>query len=183
MPYLSGTLTFGLVFYCFRSGPFCAAGWNEQVVEISGYIMVLSSEVQLPGTASDYASDSARAEFTAGVASALNIEASAVRSLTFATSRRLRRRQLLSHEMFEQVLTMQLQGQRRQLQTGGAGSSSVSASYEVVTSNPAAAADLLAATADSATFTERLVTELNSAGDTLPTLDTTQVAVADPLIS
>ena len=151
------------------------------MVEITEYKQVLSSEVQLPGTVSDYNSDVARADFIAGVASALSIDASAVRSLTFTASRRLRRRQLVSHA--HGPSSVALRRGRRQLQVDAAASTSVDASYEVVTSDPLVATHLVAVAADAAAFTETLVMELNRPGSALPTLEAAQVTVAAPTVT
>jgi hypothetical protein len=166
-----------------RFGPHPSTGWAEQVVEITEYKQVLSSEVQLPGTVSDYNSDVARADFIAGVASALSIDASAVRSLTFTASRRLRRRQLVSRAVVTHGPRVALRRGRRQLQVDAGTSTSVDASYEVVTSDPLVATHLVAVAADAAAFTETLVMELNRPGTALPTLEAAQVTVAAPTVT
>lgn len=155
-----------------------AFGLTEQAIEIQDYTQTLSNEMQLPGTVSDYSGDAARAQFTAGVASALSVDESAITSLTFTASRRLRR--LVSHAVSDRGSSAQLQRHRRRLQADAAASSSVYASYDVVTSDPLVANNLVAVTADPTAFTEILVTELNSAGTALPTLDTFQVSVTPP---
>ena len=162
-------------------GPNQSTGWAKQVVEITEYSQVLSSEVQLPGTISDYNGDVARAEFVAGVASALSIDASAIRSLTFTASRRLRRRQLVSHAIVTHRSSVALWQDHRQLQVDA--TATIDASYEVVTSDPLAATNLVAVTADPAAFTETLVMELNRVGTALPTLEAVQVTAAAPTVT
>ena len=159
-------------------GPNLSTGWAKQVVEITEYSQVLRSNVQLPGTISDYNGDVARAEFIAGVASALSIDASAIRSLTFTGSRR---RQLVSHTIVTHRSSVALWRDHRQLQVDA--TATIDASYEVVTSDPLAATDLVAVTADPAAFTETLVMELNRVGTALPTLEAVQVTVAAPTVT
>lgn len=77
----------------------------------------------------------------------------------------------------------QLQRHSRRLQADAAASTSVDASYDVVTTDPLVANDLLEVTADPTAFAETLVTTLNSAGTALPTLDTSQVSVAPPTVT
>jgi hypothetical protein len=127
---------------------------------ITSFEQTISSATRISGTLSDYETAAAKAQFRAGLADALSIELSAISELTITGARR----------------------RRRQLQDS---MGTVTISYDVVLTDPTAAATAAAAAKDTATFTQALVQAVNDAGGGGGglSLEASAVAVEPPTIS
>ena len=128
---------------------------------ITSFEQIITCAMNVPGSVSDYESTAAQTQFRTGVAVALGVDLSAISELTIEDARR---RRLL-----------------RRLEDGI--SSRVAISYDIVITDPTAAAIVAAATKDTAVFAVAFVEAVNAIGGGVLTLDVSLVNVEAPSIT
>ena len=122
-------------------------------VLITNFEQIISSDVRVVGTALDYESAAAKAQFRAGIAGAMSVDVSSVLHLTVTDG-------------------------RRRLQDD-----TVTISYDVVLTDPTAAATAAAAAKDTPVFAHALVQAVNEAAGGGLSLQASDVTVEPPAIS
>ena len=128
---------------------------DDVVVEVTSFEQKIESSAVMPGTAADYSDAAAEEQFKAGVAAALGTDPASITNFLATDSRR------------------RLQS-RRQLQA------TVSITYDVTTTDPAAAA-AVATAATGTSFAQALAQAVNEAGTALTPINPLEVTVYDPV--